>query len=280
MNYLENSRNILFITIKKKHCFRYIVELTVLPLLAERRQDRFDVFEALLETLEKNDVKLQEGDVLVISTKYISNSQGRIVDLSKIKTSQEGLEISKKYQLKPEIAEIIIRESDKIFGGIGGFVITSADNIMAPNAGIDKSNAKKGKAILYPQNPYLISEQIRRKIFLKMSIHVGVILVDSRLMPARIGTSGVAVACAGIEPVLDMRAKKDLDGNPLKVTFQAVVDNIATIANYKMGEGGESKPFAIVRNSEAKLTDRKINPSEMAISPDQCVYVRGLANAP
>ena len=50
-----------------------------------------------------------------------------------------------------------------------------------------------------------------------------------------------------------------------------------TIANYKMGEGAESKPFTIVRNSGAKLTDRKISHSEMAISPDQCVYVRGLS---
>ena len=97
-------------------------------------------------------------------------------------------------------------------------------------------------------------------------------------MPSRIGTSGVAVSCAGIEPVLDMRAEKDLDGNPLKVTFQAVVDNLATIANHKMGEAAESKPFAIVRDSGAKLTDRKISPTEMAISPDQCVYVRGLTN--
>jgi len=254
------------------------VQLTVLPLLAKRMEGKFDVFEVLLETLGKNNTKLQEGDVLVISTKYISNSQGRIVELEKIRTSNEGAEISKKFQLKPEIAEIIIRESDTIFGGIGGFVITSSDNIMAPNAGIDKSNVKKGKVVLYPTKPYLIAEQIRRKIFLKLFIHVGVILVDSRLMPARIGTSGVAVACAGIEPVLDMRAKKDLDGNPLKVTFQAVVDNLATIANHKMGEGAESKPFAIVRNSGAILTDRKINSSEMAISPDQCVYVRGLSN--
>ena len=256
------------------------MELMVLPLLAERKVGEFDIYETLLETLEKNSTKLQEGDVLVISTKYVSNAQGRIVDLSKVKPSEKGIEISKKYQLKPEMAEIIVRESDKVFGGIGGFVITSSDNIMAPNAGIDKSNAKKGKVILYPKNPYLISEQIRRKIFLKMSIHVGIILADSRLMPVRIGTIGVAIACAGIEPVLDMRAKKDLDGNPLKVTFQAVVDNIASIANYKMGEGGESKPFAIVRNSDAKLTDRKVNPSETAISPDLCVYVRGLANPP
>ena len=252
--------------------------LTVLPLFSERKTEQFDVFEALLDTLKKNNEKLEDGDVIVISTKYVSNSQGRIVDIDKIKPSKQGKEISQKFKLKSEIAEIVLRESDKIFGGISGFVITSADNIMAPNAGIDKSNAKKGKVILYPNKPYLIVEQIRRKIFLKFLIHVGIILVDSRLMPVRVGTSGVAVACAGIEPVLDMRAKKDLDGNPLKVTFQAVVDNIATIANHKMGEGAESKPFAIVRDSDAKLTDRKISPNEMAISPDQCVYVRGLAN--
>tara|TARA_B100001142_G_scaffold97875_1_gene99845 strand:+ start:288 stop:1118 length:831 start_codon:yes stop_codon:yes gene_type:complete len=256
------------------------MQLTVFPLLAERMNMEFDIFQELENTLGKNEIKLEDGDVIVISTKYVSNSQGRIVDLEKIKVSEFGEKIADEFKLKPGIAEVIIRESDKIFGGIGGFVITSADNIMAPNAGIDKSNAKKGKAILYPKDPYLIAEQIRRKIFLKLLIHVGVILVDSRLMPARVGTSGVAISCAGIEPVLDMRSKKDLDGNPLKVTFQAVVDNLATIANHKMGEGGESKPFAIVRNSGAKLTDRKINSSEMAIAPEQCVYVRGLSKPP
>ena len=254
------------------------MSLTVLPLLSKRKIDQFDVFEALLDTLDENNEKLVEGDIIVISTKYVSNSQGRIINLGKIKISKKGIKISKKFQMKAEIAEIILRESDVIFGGISGFVITSSDNIMAPNAGIDKSNVKRNSVILYPKEPYIIAEQIRRKIFLEFQIHVGIILVDSRLMPSRVGTSGVAIACAGIEPVLDMRAKKDLDGNPLKVTFQAVADNIATIANYKMGEGAESKPFAIIRNSGTRLTDRKINPNEMAISPDQCVYVRGLAN--
>lgn len=256
------------------------MELRVLPLLAERKEERFEVYEALMEALTRNNVKLDGGDIVVISTKYISNSQGRIIELSKVKTSDEGERISKRFQLKPQIAEVVIRESDKIFGGISGFLITSSDSIMAPNAGIDKSNAKKGRIILYPSDPFRVAEEIRRKIFLNLSIHVGVILVDSRLMPARIGTTGVAIACAGLEPVLDMRAKKDLDGNPLKVTFQAVADNLATIANHKMGEGDESRPFAIIKDSGASLTDRKISPSEMAISPDQCVYVRGLSNPP
>ncbi|MCA9820438.1 MAG: coenzyme F420-0:L-glutamate ligase [Nitrosarchaeum sp.] len=237
----------------------------------------FDVFVSLIDTLKKNNEALMNGDIIVVSTKYISNSQGRIVQFDKIIPSEEGTKLAKEFKIKPSFAEMILRESDKVFGGISGFIITSADYVMAPNAGIDKSNASEGVAILYPKNPYLIAENLRRKIYLKLSIHVGVVLVDSRLMPARIGTSGVAIACAGIEPVLDMRARKDLDGKPLKVTFQAVADNIATIANYKMGEGAESKPFAIVRNSEAKMTDRKINANELAISPDQCVYVRGLA---
>jgi len=134
------------------------VQLTVLPLLAERMEGKFDVFQVLLETLGKNNTKLQEGDVLVISTKYISNSQGRIIQLQKIRISDEGAEISKNFQLKPEIAEIIIRESDKIFGGIGGFVITSSDNIMAPNAGIDKSNAKKKEWLFYIHQIHILSQ--------------------------------------------------------------------------------------------------------------------------
>ena len=253
--------------------------LTVSAVKAERQNEKFDIFEAIEATLQKNKIKLQNGDVLVISSKYISNSQGRLIDLEKVNASKAGIALSEKFQIKPKIAEVILRESDLVFGGISGFVITSSDDIMAPNAGIDKSNAKNGKVILYPEEPYLIAEQIRRKIFLKHLVHVGIIIVDSRLMPARVGTTGVAISCAGIEPVTDMRAEKDLDGNPLKVTFQAVVDNLASIANHKMGEGSESKPFAIIRNSDAKLTSRKIKPNELAVSHDQCVYVRGLRNS-
>ena len=253
--------------------------LTVFPVKAERKNEKFDIFETVEDTLRKNKQQLQDGDVLVISSKYVSNSQGRLVNIENVKSSERGNLISKKFQIKPKMAEVIVRESDVIFGGVSGFVLTSSDDILAPNAGIDKSNVKKGKVILYPEDPFLIAEQIKRKIFLKYLIHVGIIIVDSRLMPARVGTTGVAIACAGIEPVIDMRAEKDLEGNPLKVTFQAVADNLASIANHKMGEGSETQPFAIIRDSEAKLTDRKIKPMELAVSYDQCVYVRGLGNS-
>jgi len=251
--------------------------LEVFTVKATRKQGKFDIYAEIKKLVKENEISLKEGDILVISSKYISNSQGRVLNHSKIKPSEKANELSKKFSINNELSEVIIRESDFIFGGVSGFVIASADNIMAPNAGIDKSNSQN-KLILYPHNPYLVAEQIKRKFFLDYGIHVGIIIVDSRLMPARVGTIGIAIACSGIEPVLDRRGTKDLDGNALKVTFQAIADNLASIANHKMGEGDETLPLAIIRDSGAKITDRKISPKEMTISHDECVYVRGLKN--
>ena len=168
-----------------------------------------------------------------------------------------------------------IRDS---LGGVSGFVMSSTDGILAPNAGIDKSNSKGTEIILYPIEPYKFAEELKRKIFLEFNLHIGVIIVDSRLMPARIGTTGVTIACAGLEPTRDLRGENDLNGNPLKVTFQATADNLASIANHKMGEGDDLKPITIIRNSECKLTDRKIMSKEMIIPYEQCVYIRSFSS--
>jgi coenzyme F420-0:L-glutamate ligase len=243
--------------------------LEVFPVQATKKEGKFDLYNEIRKLVKENGISLNEGDILVISSKYISISQGRILDHNSIKLSEKANELSREFSINQKLSEAIVRESDVVFGGVSGFVITSSNNIMAPNAGIDKSNSQ-GKLILYP------NEQIKRKFFLDYHIHVGIIIVDSRLMPARIGTSGVAIACSGIEPVSDRRATKDLDGNVLKVTFQATADNLASIANHKMGEGDELLPMAIIRESGAKLTDRKISSEETAIPYDECVYVRGL----
>ena len=249
---------------------------TVIPLKTQRKQSSFDLYEDLIESVRGR--TLETGDVIVISSKYVANSENRFIDLSKTNPSSDAVELSKKYQIDPRFAEIILRESDQIFGGVTGFVLTSADNVLAPNAGIDKSNVKKGTIVLYPDLPYHTAENLRKKILLNLGIHVGIILVDSRLMPARVGTTGVAIAVSGFDPVQDVRGNKDLDGNPLKVTLKATADNLASIANHKMGEGAESTPIAIVKDSGARLTSRKIQTDETAISSDLCVYIRGFTN--
>ena len=150
--------------------------LEVFPVKATKKQGKFDLYDEIKKLVEENGIYLKEGDILVISSKYISNSQGRILNHNSIKLSENANKISKKFSINQKLSEAIVRESDIIFGGVSGFVITSSNNIMAPNAGIDKSNSQ-GKLILYPNDPYLIAEQIKRKFFLDYSLHVGIIIV-------------------------------------------------------------------------------------------------------
>ena len=67
--------------------------LEVLSIKATRMQDKFDLYNEIRELVKKNNVSLQNGDILVISSKYISNSQGRILDYNSIKPSEKALSL-------------------------------------------------------------------------------------------------------------------------------------------------------------------------------------------
>lgn len=250
--------------------------LQVFPLRVRTRFDGFCLFDDMTAALEQNRMALQTGDIIAISSKYVASSQARLVDPRSVRVHDAGTRLSRLYGLDPGFAEIIARESDNIIGGMPGFVLCTIDGMLAPNAGADKSNSVDGHIILYPQEPYLDALNLQRRIFLKHMMHVGIILTDSRLAPARAGTVGVAIACAGFEPILDKRAHLDLTGNPLRVTMQASADALATVANHAMGEAAESSPYVIIRGSGAVMTTRRIFSSEVAVPHDQCVYMRSM----
>jgi coenzyme F420-0:L-glutamate ligase / coenzyme F420-1:gamma-L-glutamate ligase len=254
------------------------MNLTVIPLKGEKKDGKFCFFDELKKILKNSKVQIKNEDVIVVSSKFVSNSQGRILEIENSKVCDKARKIAKKFNSDERFMEIVFRESDKILGGVAGFVMSTTNGILAPNAGIDKSNSKGTRIVLYPNEPYKFAEELKREIFLELNLHIGIIIVDSRLMPARIGTTGVAIACAGIEPTKDLRGEKDLDKNPLKVTFQATADNLASIANHEMGEGDDLHPIAIIRDSDCKITDRKIIPEEMIIPYEQCVYIRSFSN--
>jgi F420-0:gamma-glutamyl ligase len=152
--------------------------------------------------------------------------------------------------------------------------------MIAPNAGIDKSNVPPGFVILYPNDAFKTAKYLRSKFLLEYRIRVGIVIADSRLMPTRIGTVGVAIACSGFEPVEDERGKKDLFGNVLRVTFRAVADGLAATGVAIMGEGSESIPAVVVRGFKVTPTDRKLSKHDMAIDPQQDIYIRGLKQPP
>jgi coenzyme F420-0:L-glutamate ligase/coenzyme F420-1:gamma-L-glutamate ligase len=247
-------------------------KLEVFPISSAIKRRKFDLFESLISS----GLKFRNGDIIVISSKFVSMSEGALLRLGEIKVSKEARIIATRYKMDPKIAEITLSESDYILGGIPGFLLSIRDGMIAPNAGIDKSNVPPGFVILYPDDAFKTAEYLRSKFLLECRIRVGIVIADSRLMPTRIGTVGVAIACSGFEPVEDERGKKDLFGNVLRVTFRAVADGLAATGVAIMGEGSESIPAVVVRGFKITPTDRSLSKHDMAIDPEQDIYIRGL----
>ena len=248
--------------------------LSLRPVVDRPRSSEFDVV-ALIE--ERLGDKLRDGDVLVISSKFVAISEGRVVRLGSVKVGEKAKELANNYRMDPRLCELVAREADEILGGVPGFILTLKDGLLTPNAGIDKSNVKHGTVVLYPRRPEVSAWRIREALKFSRGVFVGVVICDSRLSPSRRGTTGVAVASSGLEAVLDMRGRKDLFGNVLKVTAQGIADDISSAAEILMGESDEATPIVHVRGlSRSLLRDTEYPGRRFAISMDQCVFLRSL----
>lgn len=251
--------------------------LTVIPVEAPVVDEPFDLIQHILDALTKNETSLEEGDVLAISSKYVAISEGRIVSLAEIAVSEQAETLAERYNMDPHMTQLVIDEADHIFGGIPmGFLLTWRSGVIAPNAGIDRSNIPSGRAVLLPADPYASARQIRHTLLERLRIRVGIILTDSWLVPGRLGTTGVALAAAGFNPIQDERGKLDLFGNPMAVTQRGIADALSVCAQMVMGERDEATPLAIVRNSGVEMTDAEIQQENIAIPWELCIYVESL----
>ena len=244
------------------------------PVIVRPKSSRFDIVSLIEEKLGGH---LRDGDVLVISSKFVAVSEGRVVKLSSVKAGQRAEQMAAENGMDERLCELVLRESDEIVGGIPGFVLASKDGLLTPNAGIDKSNVRHGSVVLYPRRPELSAWRIREALKFSRGVSVGVVICDSRLSPTRRGTTGVAVASSGIEAVLDMRGRKDLFGNVLKVTSQSVADDLSSAAEILMGESDEATPIVLVRGLGRRLLrNTEYGGRRFSIPMDEDVYLRSL----
>ena len=247
---------------------RQSLVVEILPISIKTQRSTFDLFESMQGFVYKN------NDIVVISSKFVSMSEGSIVKLSSIKATKRAGDLSIQNHMDAKLAELVLRESEYVMSGVPGFLLAIRDGMIAPNAGIDKSNVPKGHAILYPRDPFGTAEKLRLRFLAQLGIRVGIVIADSRLMPTRIGTTGVAIGCAGFEPVEDLRGTRDLFGNILRVTFKATADAIATMGVMVMGESDESTPVAVVRGANVLWSDRNFSWKDMAVEPFEDIYLR------
>ncbi|MDO8872158.1 MAG: coenzyme F420-0:L-glutamate ligase [Methanoregula sp.] len=218
---------------------------------------------------------IQNGDILVLAETAVATAEGNIIDLSTITPSIRAQELGKKYQMDSRTAEVVLRESDLVVGGIPGFLLCMKAGTLLPNAGVDASNAPPGCVTPLPKDPDKSALAIKTAIERRYGAKVAVIIADSRTHAMRLGCSGVAIGCAGITAVIDDRGRCDLFGRKLEVTKRAVADNIVSAAELVMGEADECTPAAIVRGIGLPIGEQV---GVESIAADECLFMGVLRN--
>ena len=232
-----------------------------------------DLVATLIQAVERQGLKLNDGDILAISSKAVASADGRIVEMKTVSVSKRAQELARKHSLEPEFVELVLREADNIYGGVERAILTLKDNALVINAGVDHKNAPNGCAALWPLGPQRRAESLREGIKQRVGRDVGVLIVDSSVAPLRIGTRGVAIGVAGFKPIDDRRGERDLFQKPLLITRHAAADYLASVAHLVIGQAGERTPAALIRRAPVTFTeDASID--EMKISPDKCVYMK------
>jgi len=213
---------------------------------------------------------LRDEDIIVISSKVVATVQGRVRELARVRPSARAKKIAAKSGQDPEFVELVLREAGSVLNISKNVILTLKSGVICANAGVDNSNVPPGHVVLMPTNPNRVARELQRAIEQRTNARVGVIITDSNVKPLRLGTVGQAIGVTGLEPVVDCRGQHDLYGKPLRITFRALADQLATAAQAVMGEAAEGVPVVVVRGAGVEFVEKpKRSPK---ISPKRCIY--------
>ena len=247
--------------------------MQVIPIKTRLITQADDFLEVVLEGLSETGFSINDADILGIAETPLGTTEGQVIKLSEVNVSQEAAELATKHMMIPEVAQLVMDEADEILGGIPHVLLTIKNNTLMANAGVDKSNIPQGYASLLPKDSRKSAERIRNAVRQRLGKNIGVLIIDSRTQPLRLGNIGMALAVAGFIPVADDRGRSDLFGNELRITRRAVADNLASACTAVMGESDESIPAALIRNAPVDMTAASFDSSEMWISTQECMYM-------
>ena len=245
-----------------------VIALGGVPLV----QPGDDLAAIVLAALEHSGEALVSGDVLVLAQKIVSKAMGRQVELATVQPSKRALELAAVVDKDPRIIELILRESKSVLRARRDVIVVEHRlGFVMANAGIDMSNvegnAQESRALLLPLDPDGECRTLREALRQRTMADVAVIVNDSHGRAWRNGTVGVAIGCAGVAALLDLRGKPDLFGRPLRITQVGLADELAAAASLMMGQASEGTPIVLIRGLARAAQDGSaadlVRPKEM-----------------
>ena len=209
-------------------------EISIIPITGLPEIKKGDQLASMtLGAIDNSGIEIKENDIFVVTQKVISKSEGMERDLNEYKI--EDL-------IKDETKQIIRKRGDLI-------IAQTKHGFICANAGIDKSNIEKNKALLLPENPNKSAKKFRNKIELQSGKSVAVVISDTFGRAWRKGQVNFAIGSSGISPITNYIGKFDSFNNELFATEIATIDEIASAAELVMKKS-INIPIAIVRGFE------------------------------
>lgn len=213
-----------------------------------------DLGRVIADALKSNEVFLEDGDIIVIAQKIVSKAEGRLINLTSVQPSEKAKEIAAYVEKRPELIELILKESNEVLRTRPGTIIVEhKSGFVCANAGIDHSNVKgnwgepEDWVLLLPENADDSAVRIRNGIEAITSKKIGVMIIDSHGRAWRMGTIGMTIGLAGVPALVDLRGQPDLYDYKLRVTVVAAADELAAGASLLMGQAAEGTPVVHVR---------------------------------
>ena len=178
-------------------------------------------------------VELQDGDVVVVTSKVVSKAEGRLV------AAGEDREATRLAAVDAETVRVVARRGTTT-------IAQTRTGLVLAAAGVDASNVRGDEIALLPEDPDRSAAALRADLHRLTGRTVAVVVSDTMGRPWRVGQVDQAIGSAGLAPVRDARGTRDTHGAVLEVTEIAVADELAAAAELVKGKA-EGVPVAVVR---------------------------------
>lgn len=224
-------------------------ELRIIPVpFPDEIRPGDSISEQLISALRKAKLSLAAGDVLVVKHKIVSKAEGQLIELNTVKPSANSRAWARRYRVDARVAEVALSQSKRVVRRRRGVLITETRHgFICANSGVDVSNVNGGRhALLLPEDPDASAEKLHRELKRKLRVAVPVIISDSFGRPWREGLTEVAIGVAGMKALHDYRGRRDPHGYPLRVSVDAVADELACAAGLVCGKLDRT-PACIIR---------------------------------
>jgi len=204
--------------------------------------------EFIVAAVQRADLQMAAGDIVVVCQKAVSKSEGRIFDLNQVTPSEVAKNIAAKWEKDPRVVELVLRQTNRIVRmDRGVLIVETGPGWVCANAGLDESNSMADdRAILLPVDADASAAQIRTELQRLSGADVAVLVSDTFGRPWRDGLTEVCLGISGMDAMLDLRGTHDMAGRELSHTVVAIADELACAAGLVM-EKASGIPAVLIR---------------------------------